>query len=275
MGGSSWQSILCAVALCAATAQSQTSTPTAASSSQFTVPASAQWAPPVIPNIEDPLAVDAQEVCPGYVVSDFSQTASGLTAILSLAGKACNVYGTDIATLNLTVEYQAVDRLHVEIVPSHLDASNLTQYILPPSVVPKPTVQEANLSSSSDLAFSWTNKPSFGFTVTRKSTGDVLFSTEGKKLVFENQFIEFSSDLPTDYNLYGLGETIHSLRLGNNYTKTLYAADALDKVDRYVDSAFAGAFYLLKVRTGTSMGPIQSISRLGILLRVQMASFRQ
>jgi alpha-glucosidase len=184
---------------------------------------------PVIPNIEDPLAVDAQAVCPGYIAKDVSQTASGLTAILSLAGKACNVYGTDIATLNLTVEYQAADRLHVEIVPTHVDASNLTQYILPPSVVPKPTVQQTK--SSSDLAFSWTNKPSFGFTVTRKSTGDILFSTEGKKLVFENQFIEFSSSLPTDYNLYGLGESIHSLRLGNNYTKTLYAADALDAVD--------------------------------------------
>ncbi|KAL9110505.1 MAG: hypothetical protein Q9187_008041, partial [Circinaria calcarea] len=51
------------------------------------------------------------------------------------------------------------------------------------------------------------------------------------KLVFENQFIEFASALPENYNLYGLGETIHGLRLGNNFTKTIWAADIGDPVD--------------------------------------------
>ena len=59
----------------------------------------------------------------------------------------------------------------------------------------------------------------------------VLFSTEGTKLVFENQFVEFASSLPENYNLYGLGESIHGLRLGNNSTKTIYAADAGDPID--------------------------------------------
>ena len=86
-------------------------------------------------------------------------------------------------------------------------------------------------SLNSDLNFVWSNNPSFSFTIFRLSTGDVLFSTEGKKLVFENQFIEFASSLPENYNLYGLGETIHGLRLGNNFTKTIYAADAGDPID--------------------------------------------
>ncbi|KAL2827223.1 glycosyl hydrolases family 31-domain-containing protein [Aspergillus cavernicola] len=210
-------------------AQAQTqSTPTASSSSspppQYTLPVSANEAPPVIPNIRDPLAVDAQTACPGYVASNVKQTASGLTASLSLAGHACNVYGTDIDSLNLTVEYQTTDRLHVEIVPTHIGAGNATQYLIPPSVVAKPGVEESN--AESDLEFSWTNEPSFGFEVIRKSTKDVLFSTKGKKLVFENQFIEFASPLPENYNLYGLGESVHAFRLSNNYTKTFYAADA-------------------------------------------------
>ncbi|KAJ5358378.1 uncharacterized protein N7496_010791 [Penicillium cataractarum] len=82
-----------------------------------------------------------------------------------------------------------------------------------------------------DLEFSWTNEPSFGFDVTRKSNKDVLFSTKGTDLVFENQFVEFKSSLPENYNLYGLGESIHAFRLGNNYTKTYYAADAGATVD--------------------------------------------
>ena len=50
-------------------------------------------------------------------------------------------------------------------------------------------------------------------------------------IVFENQFIEFSSSLPDNYNLYGLGETIHGFKLGNNFTKTMWAADVGDPID--------------------------------------------
>jgi alpha-glucosidase len=70
------------------------------------------------------------------------------------------------------------------------------------------------------------------FSVTRESTGDVLFTTENTKLIYEDQFIEFVTQLPEDYNLYGLGEHIHNLKLNNNYTATIYAADVGDPIDR-------------------------------------------
>jgi len=75
------------------------------------------------------------------------------------------------------------------------------------------------------------NDPSFWFSVTRRSSNDVLFSTKNTKIIYEDQFIEFKSSLPEDYNLYGLGEHIHGLRLSNNYTATLYAADVGDPID--------------------------------------------
>jgi len=215
---------------CAAIEAQNASRPTTSYAPQFTIPASANDAPPVLPNIRDPLAVDAQTVCPGYIATDVQKTVTGFIAALRLAGAPCNVYGTDIAALNLTVEYQAADRLHVEIVPTFIQPSNASYYILPPSLVPKPSV-EANVKS--DLEFSWTNDPTFAFTVSRKATGDKIFSTAGTKLVYENQFIEFVSALPENYNLYGLGESIHGLRLGNNFTKTFYAADSPDTVDTY------------------------------------------
>jgi len=232
-----WGGVLSGLSAFGAIAQARTSStsPTTTSSSssfQFTMPASANSAPAVIPNIKDPQAVDAQAVCPGYTASNVQQTAYGLTASLGLAGSDCNIYGTDIDALNLTVEYQAADRLHIAIVPTYIGAENATQYIIPPSVLKKPALEESNVIS--DLDFSWTNDPSFGFEVTRKSTGNVLFSTKGTKLVFENQFVEFKSSLPKNYNLYGLGESVHAFRLGNNYTKTYYAADAGATVDMYV-----------------------------------------
>ncbi|KZF21148.1 glycoside hydrolase family 31 protein [Xylona heveae TC161] len=200
----------------------------------FTIPAEADVGANLLPTANDPQAVDAQTVCPGYQASNVVRTGLGFTASLSLAGQACNVYGTDIDKLNLTVEYQSADRLSINIVPAVIDASNSSQYILPESLVPKPSADvDANATSAdNDLVFTWSNDPSFSFTVTRKSTGDTLFTTEGTVLVFENQFIEFVSALPENYNLYGLGEHIRPLRLGNNYTATMYAADVGDVVDR-------------------------------------------
>jgi alpha-glucosidase len=49
----------------------------------------------------------AQKACPGYKASNVRQTANAVTADLNLAGPACNIYGTDLRNLTLTVEYQS------------------------------------------------------------------------------------------------------------------------------------------------------------------------
>jgi hypothetical protein len=51
--------------------------------------------------LSDPLAS-----CPGYKASNIKTTSSSLTADLSLAGRACNVYGTDLTDLTLSVVYE-------------------------------------------------------------------------------------------------------------------------------------------------------------------------
>lgn len=48
---------------------------------------------------------DTQQ-CPGYKASNVQQTDRSLTADLTLAGKPCNTYGTDLQNLKLLVEYQ-------------------------------------------------------------------------------------------------------------------------------------------------------------------------
>ena len=60
---------------------------TTAFSNAFTVPAEADIGPNLLPNIKDPQAVQAQDVCPGYTAGEVEKTASGFTAILSLAGE--------------------------------------------------------------------------------------------------------------------------------------------------------------------------------------------
>lgn len=185
---------------------------------KFTVPADADVGQPVLPNIQDPQAVNVQTVCPGYIASNVQTSDTGLTADLDLAGANCSVYGNDVQNLTLTVEYQDTDRLNIQIQPRYLGPENETWFILPEALVPKPVASGNATSSTSDFAISWTNENSFSFTVTRKSTNDTLFTTAGSKLVYEDQFIEFVSTLPENYNLYGLGEVIHGFRLGNNLT---------------------------------------------------------
>lgn len=201
-------------------ALSRSPTTTQPSGSVFTLPPDAEVGQNVIANINDPLAVDPQSVCPGYKASNITKTANGITADLVLAGAACNLYGTDITALALVVDHQDADRLHVGIQPKFLGQNNHTWFVLPDELIPRPPPATEPLGSEGDLDFGWGNEPSFYFNVTRKSTGDVLFSTKGTRLVYADQFIEFSSSLPPNYNLYGLGEVIHGLRLGNNLTRT-------------------------------------------------------
>jgi alpha-glucosidase len=164
-------------------------------------------------------------------VSNIKETAQGLTADLTLAGSACNVYGNDISDLTLTVEYQTPERLNVQIVPRDISPSNQSQYILPEFLSGYPKGDGTTTSNSSNLNFTYTNDPTFQFQVSRSGSGDVLFSTYGKKIVFEDQFLELATSMPSDYNLYGLAENIHPFRLGTNYTQTFYAVDAGNPID--------------------------------------------
>lgn len=114
-------------------AQNQTATPTSATGWSttlagtptsfrpvFTIPASADVGADVLPNIQDPQAVNAQDACPGYKASELKETDGGISAVLTLAGAPCNVYGNDVDVLNLKVEYQSNTRLAVSIEPAYI-----------------------------------------------------------------------------------------------------------------------------------------------------------
>jgi hypothetical protein len=187
----------------------------------FTVPTDADVGMNVLPNIYDAEAANPQTVCPGYHASNVQQTSHGFTAELDLAGEPCNVYGNEINNLTLLVEYQADDRLHVHIHPRFIAPENVTWFILPEELIPRPKAEAAACQSSNMMDLYWSNEPTFSFTVKRSATNDTLFTTEGTVLVFEDQFIEFGSALPENYNLYGLGEVMHGFRLNNNLTSEL------------------------------------------------------
>jgi len=51
-------------------------------------------------------AVDVDKLCKGYVARNVRRCGDGLTAELWLIGDGCGVYGKDIKTLKLEVQYQ-------------------------------------------------------------------------------------------------------------------------------------------------------------------------
>lgn len=70
--------------------------------------------PPSATNVTSlfPRASNADS-CPGYAASNVVTTDSTLTADLTLAGEACNVFSDDIKDLKLLVEYQTSKCLHL------------------------------------------------------------------------------------------------------------------------------------------------------------------
>ena len=195
---------------------------------QPSLASSVNYAPSVLPNILDKAAPNAQVVCPGYTASNVQESTSGLTADLTLAGKACNSYGNDIQDLTLSVEYQSQSRLSVKIIPKYLGPANESLYILSERLTPVGRIEAGCSKATSDLQFTWTNTPSFQFKIARASSGEVIFSTYGSKIVFEDQFLELVTSMVPDYNIYGLAESFHGFRLGNNFTQTFWNAYNLD-----------------------------------------------
>ncbi|KAK9446292.1 uncharacterized protein VB005_00137 [Metarhizium brunneum] len=157
--------------------------------------------------------------CPGYTASNVKTSGSGLTAHLTLAGKACDAYGDDLKQLVLQVTYETDDRLHVKI----QDKDNQV-YQVPESVFPRPGGSSS--ASANRLRFDYTASP-FSFQVSRRDTHEVLFDTSAAPLVFESQYVRLRTKLPRDPYLYGLGEHSDAFRLNTtSYIRTLWNQDS-------------------------------------------------
>ncbi|KAH7923369.1 glycoside hydrolase family 31 protein [Leucogyrophana mollusca] len=166
--------------------------------------------------------------CPGYTLEALTESNTGLSAQLNLAGPACNAFGMDIANLTIDVVYESQTRVHVKI----YDTAN-QQFTIPETVIARPAAPTTSYTSNSDLVFNYDASP-FAFWITRRSEPDAmpLFDTrisslpptpipafnasdnstafDGFPLVFEDQYLQVSSALPYGTNIYGLGEVIAS-----------------------------------------------------------------
>ena len=152
----------------------------------------------------------------GYELKNLTEQSFGWTGRLHL--NEPGPFGNDINELELNVWLETNERVRIFILdPSHsrFRVENVVNSIM------KPTTKAKNASMLYD--FGYTTQP-FGFSITRRSTGHVLFNSTPSSfngLVFENQFLQLSTSLVSQ-RIYGLGEHVAPLQLpmkgGQHYT---------------------------------------------------------
>ncbi|KAJ0081259.1 hypothetical protein Patl1_11842 [Pistacia atlantica] len=184
---------------------------------------------------------------------------SSLTAQLVLIKKS-SVYGTDISSLNLLASFETKERLRVTITDSKNKRWEIPEEIIPrqsyrshrllPENIPNSPVNLMLSDPTSDLVFTLHNTTPFGFTVSRQSSGEILFDTSPSPansdtfLVFKDQYIQFSSALPKERaSLYGLGEHTKRSPQGTTHGVLLFNSNGMDviyTVDRITYKVIGG-----------------------------------
>ncbi|KAL7131226.1 hypothetical protein ABFS83_13G184200 [Erythranthe nasuta] len=176
----------------------------------------------------------------GYNLRSVTTDPAGksLTAHLQLINGS-SVFGPDVQLLSLTASFETKDRLRITITDANKPRWEIPNNILPrqkKNRLPPPLHRRSPplLSHpSSDFIFTLQNTTPFGFTVSRRSSGETLFNTipshnkPSTYLIFKDQYLQLTSSLPPHTsNLYGIGEhTKGSFRLQPNQTLTLWNAD--------------------------------------------------
>lgn len=182
--------------------------------------------------------------CGGYQVTGAAFDTNKIhLAVGLLEGSGCGHYGSDVRNLKVTVFFETSAQLHIKIADADHD-----RYEIPTDFVPTGDQfeewQTTQNMANAQLKFSYQSLP-FSFSVQRSDTNETIFDTNVPgmdALVFEQQYLELSTVIPTHAQIYGLGEVVHRTleRDKRNTWQTLWARDAASPVDengkRFFDS---------------------------------------
>ncbi|KAF8062769.1 alpha-glucosidase [Scenedesmus sp. PABB004] len=204
-----------------------------------------------------------------------ADAAGARVATVRVASDPVPEYGTPFEELRVEVTPETATRLHVKVQPN--DGS--TRWEVPEFIVQRPGAQ-AGLSAKAltyDVSTGAPGEP-FALTVTRASTGEPIFDTRGHRFVFKDQFIELTTTVPADADLYGLGEV--SLPTGmllprDGSVLTLWARDLASALP-YANLYGSHPFYLQVAKDGSTHGVLFLNSNgMDVLLNATSLTYRR
>ncbi|KAF0688809.1 Aste57867_19631 [Aphanomyces stellatus] len=172
----------------------------------------------------------------GYDLTSWRETSSGYVGTLRLPAGARGPFGNDIPDLVVDVRFDTDARVRVRI----LDPS-FQRYEVPLALHHMTDRRSAVASPTRLYDVSVTPSP-FGLAITRRATGAVLFNSTPtgrfNGLIFENQFLELSTAVPSPPRFFGLGEHVGPLlgaAAGDHYT--LWTRDRMaDRENAHTDA---------------------------------------
>ncbi|XP_008296603.1 lysosomal alpha-glucosidase [Stegastes partitus] len=159
---------------------------------------------------------------PSYSLVSLNDTPLGQKG--KLIKEVKTYYPGDILTLEVEIRYETDTRLRVRIT----DPSS-SRFEVP---IPVPTATKK--AENPDYIVEISKQP-FALVVKRKSTGALLLNTAVAPLVYADQFLQFSTAIPTEF-IYGLGEHRSTFLHDFNWnTLTMWARDVppMEKTNLY------------------------------------------
>lgn len=140
--------------------------------------------------------------------------------------KSPGPYGPDISPLQLEVVLESDTILHFKI-----SDPNSRRWEVPLVVDSEAQRERLETPTKESLFEVSLTKSPFGISVTRRPSGIVVFNTTLGGFVFEDQFLQISTKLPNDAQIYGIGEHVEPLRQSTNYSyQTGFARDQFTTV---------------------------------------------
>ena len=155
-----------------------------------------------------------------YILSGVEQSSNSFSAILNVSDhSAPQNFGQDISPLSLTVSYETPYRIRV-CISDHEE----NRWRVPQSVVEVDRPHENNKEYQYKFKYNVHEGETFaGFSVSRQKpreevlvkktnhesdscSGKALFDCINEKFVFKDQYIEITTKLGKNSNIYGLGE---------------------------------------------------------------------
>ncbi|KAI3641242.1 hypothetical protein MIR68_000714 [Amoeboaphelidium protococcarum] len=218
--------------------------------------------------------------CKGYRVANVEKKLVDshlkIEADLTLI-RECGMFDRDIRNLKLQVWYETDTRVHFKITDADSQRFEVPEYLFKRPLPSKFTVDEEEAAYKVEVV----NDP-FSIKVVRKSDQVVLFDTAVpandqntviNPLIYEDKYLELSTQVPENAHIFGLGEVVHSFRRDNlNTRQTLWARDAATPVDQNI---YGSHPFYMEVRGGKAHGVfLLNANGMDILLRSRTLTYK-